>query len=231
MDLEKIYHRSELVLGKQTMEKIKESKICICGIGGVGSYVLEALARTGIGEITVIDKDDVDITNVNRQIIATVNNVGKSKVDEAVKRINSINPTIHINGIKEYIDESNIDKLITKDLDYVIDAIDSVDSKIAIIKRCKEIGVKVISCMGTANKIDPLKLTVTDIAKTEMCPLAKVVRKKLKEMNITKVKVVYSTEPAIKNNEGVLGSVSYVPSVAGLLIASEVVKDISKELV
>lgn len=231
MDLEKIYHRSELVLGKQTMEKIKESKICICGIGGVGSYVLEALARIGIGEITVIDKDDVDITNVNRQIIATVDNVGKSKVDEAVKRINSINPAIHINGIKEYIDESNIDKLITRDLDYVIDAIDSVDSKIAIIKRCKEIGVKVISCMGTANKIDPLKLTVTDIAKTEMCPLAKVVRKKLKEMNITKVKVVYSTEPAIKNNEGVLGSVSYVPSVAGLLIASEVVKDISKELV
>ena len=231
MDLEKIYHRTELVLGKQVIKKIKESKVCICGIGGVGSYVLEALARTGIGEITVIDKDDVDITNVNRQIIATVDNVGKSKVDEAVKRINSINPTIHINGIKEYIDESNIDKLITKDLDYVIDAIDSVDSKIAIIKRCKEIGVKVISCMGTANKIDPLKLTVTDIAKTEMCPLAKVVRKKLKEMNITKVKVVYSTEPAIKNNEGVLGSVSYVPSVAGLLIASEVIKDISKELV
>ncbi len=227
MDLEKIYDRTEIVLGKEKLEILKKSHVVICGIGGVGSYTLEALARIGVGHITVVDKDDVDVTNINRQIIATVDNVGNSKVEVAKKHVSLINPNIKVDSVKEFIDEANIPTYITKEVDYVVDAIDSTESKIALIKYCKEQDIKVISSMGTANKLDPLKLTVTDISKTEMCPLAKIVRKRLKEEGITKVKVVYSTEPAIKTNTTTLGSVSFVPSVAGLIIASEVVKDLT----
>ena len=229
MDLEKIYDRTEIVLGKEKLEILKKSHVVICGIGGVGSYTLEALARIGVGHITVVDKDVVDITNINRQIIATVDNVGNSKVEVAKKRVSLINPAIKVEAVKEFIDESNIPMYITKDVDYVVDAIDSTESKIALIKYCKKEDIKIISSMGTANKLDPLKLTVTDISKTEMCPLAKIVRKRLKEEGITKVKVVYSTEPAIKTNTTILGSVSFVPSVAGLIIASEVVKDLTNK--
>lgn len=227
MELENIYSRTEIVLGNQAIEKLKNANVCICGIGGVGSYALEALARIGIGNITIIDKDIVDVTNINRQIIATVDTVGNSKVDVALKRINSINPDINVHPIQVFVDENNVNEYITDKFDYVIDAIDSVDSKVALIKRCKEINVPVISSMGTANKLDPLKLKVTDISKTEMCPLAKIVRKRLRAEGIEKVKVVYSTEEAVKTNTNILGSVSYVPSVAGLIIASEVVKDMT----
>ena len=228
MDLEKIYDRTEIVLGKEKLEILKKSHVVKCGIGGVGSYTLEALARIGVGHIIVVDKDVVDVTNINRQIIATVDNVGNSKVEVAKKRVSLINPSIKVDTVKEFIDENNIPTYITKDVDYVVDAIDSVESKIALIKYCKKENIKIISSMGTANKIDPLKLTVTDISKTEMCPLAKIVRKRLKEEGITKVKVVYSTEPAVKTNTITLGSVSFVPSVAGLIIAAEVVKDLVK---
>ena len=228
MDLEKIYDRTEIVLGKEKLEILKKSHVVICGIGGVGSYTLEALARIGVGHIIVVDKDVVDVTNINRQIIATVDNVGNSKVEVAKKRVSLINPSIKVDTVKEFIDENNIPTYITKDVDYVVDAIDSVESKIALIKYCKKENIKIISSMGTANKIDPLKLTVTDISKTEMCPLAKIVRKRLKDEGITKVKVVYSTEPAVKTNTITLGSVSFVPSVAGLIIAAEVVKDLVK---
>lgn len=226
--MEDIYQRTELVIGKENLEKLKKSNICICGIGGVGSYVLEALARIGIGRITIIDKDNVDITNINRQLIATVDNVGNSKVEEAKKRISSINPQIQVVAIKEFIDRNNVSKYITKAYDYVIDAIDSVDSKIAIIKACKENGIKIISSMGMANRQEPLKIKVADISKTEVCPLAKVVRKRLREEKIQKVKVVFSAEVAIKPEGKQLGSISYVPATAGLVIASEVVKDIIK---
>jgi len=228
--VEEIYNRTLLLIGETNLQKIKNSKVCICGVGGVGSYVLEALARTGIGKITIIDKDDVDITNINRQLIATLDNVGKSKVEEAKKRIKSINPEIQITSIQDFIDDTNTEKYITSDYDYVIDAIDSVDSKIAIIKRCKQSGIKIISSMGMANRLDPLKIKIADIAKTEMCPLAKVVRKKLKEQGIQKVKVVFSTEVAIKSDGKKLGSVSFVPAVAGIVIASEVVRDIIKQI-
>lgn len=224
--MDRIYQRTELVIGKTNLEKLKSSKICICGVGGVGSYVLEALARIGVGSITIIDKDNVDMTNINRQLIATVDNVGNSKVEEAKKRINTINPTIQVTAIKDFIDSNNVEKYITLDYDYVVDAIDSVDSKIAIIKTCKKNNIKIISSMGMANRLDPLKIKVTDISKTEMCPLAKVVRKRLKEEEIQKVKVVFSTEIAVKPEGAQLGSVSFVPSTAGLVIASEVVKDI-----
>ena len=227
--MDEIYQRTALVIGNENIEKLKNTKICICGIGGVGSYTLEALARIGVGHLTIIDKDHVDITNVNRQIIATVDNVGKAKVEEAKKRIKSINPNIQVTAIKDFIDETNVEKYITEDYDYVVDAIDSVESKIAIIKKCKEKNIKIISSMGMANRLEPLKIKVSDISKTEVCPLAKVVRKRLKEEGIKQVKVLFSTENAIKTQSKTLGSVSFVPSVAGLVIASEIVNEIIKE--
>lgn len=227
--MNEIYQRTELVIGKDSLEKLKKSKVCICGIGGVGSYTLEALARIGIGSITIIDKDNVDITNVNRQLIATVDNVGNPKVTEAKKRINAINPDIEIKPIQEYIDKTNVEEYITEEYSYVVDAIDSVDSKIELIKTCKIKNIKLISSMGMANRLDPLKIKVTDISKTEVCPLAKVVRKKLKDEGIKNVKVVFSMENPIKNESKTLGSVSYVPATAGLIIASEIIKDIINE--
>ena len=224
--MEDIYQRTELVIGKDNLDLICKSNICICGVGGVGSYVLEALARMGIGRITIIDNDNVDMTNINRQLIATTQNVGKSKVEEAKKRVASINPAIQVIAVQDFIDERNVESYITKDYDYVIDCIDSVDSKIAIIRTCKNNNVKIISSMGTANRIEPLKLRVADISKTEMCPLAKIVRKKLRQEGIRNVKVVFSREEAIKPSEGKLGSVSFVPGAAGLIIASEVIRDI-----
>lgn len=226
--MEELYQRTELVIGKDNIEILKNSNVCICGIGGVGSYTLEALARIGIGNITIIDKDNIDITNINRQLIANVDNVGKSKVDEAKKRIKAINPNIQVTSMKEFIDNGNVEKYIIPEYDYVVDAIDSVESKIAIIKTCKEKNIKVISSMGMANRVDPLKIKIADIFKTEVCPLAKVVRKRLRQEGIKQVKVVYSIEEAIKPSDKALGSVSYVPSVAGLIIASEVVKDLIK---
>ena len=214
--MEEIYQRTKLLLGED-IEKIKKTKICICGIGGVGSFSLEALARAGVGNIIIVDKDIVDITNINRQLIATVDNVGKPKTDIALKRIKDINPNINVVSIQEYIDEINICKYVTDDCDYVIDAIDSIESKIAL---------KIISCMGMGNRLEPLKIKVEDIYKTEMCPLAKIIRKRLKQENIDNLKVVYSTEQPIKTNSKTLGSISYVPAVAGLVMASEVVKDI-----
>lgn len=225
-ELQRIYDRIELVLGKEAINRIKSATVCICGIGGVGSFTLEALTRIGVGHIIVIDKDVVDVTNINRQIIATSRNIGMPKVEEAKKRVNEINPEIKVTTIHDYISGDNIDNYINESINYVVDAIDSVDSKIAIIQKCKSIGINVISSMGMGNKIDPLKIKIADISRTEMCPLAKVMRKRLREMKISKVKVVYSTEQPIKNKGNVLGSVSYVPSVAGLIIASEVVKQI-----
>lgn len=226
MNLEDIYQRTELLLGKEKLEFLKNAKVCVFGVGGVGSYVVEALARIGIGNIVIVDKDVVDVTNINRQLIALSTNVGLPKVDVCKKRISEINPSICVTAINSFVDKSNVRDYITEDLDYVVDAIDTVESKIDIIKRSKELNVKIISSMGMANRLDPLKLKVQDISKTEVCPLAKIVRKRLKEERISKVKVIYSTETAIKTNSKTLGSVSFVPSVAGLVIASEVVKDL-----
>lgn len=224
--MDRIYQRTELVIGKENLDRLKKAHICICGIGGVGSYVLEALARVGVGKITVIDSDKVDMTNINRQLIATVESVGNYKVCEAKKRINAINPQIEVIPIIDFLSKENVNQYIIQDLDYVIDAIDSVESKIALIKTCKQREIKIISSMGMANRCDPLKIKVADISKTEMCPLAKVVRKRLKQEGITKVKVVFSIEQAAKSQSNELGSLPYVPATAGLIIASEVVKDI-----
>ena len=229
LNIEGIYKRTELLIGREAIERLKKSKVCICGIGGVGSFAMEALARVGIGKIIIIDKDKVDITNINRQLIATVDNVDKPKVNVAKYRIHSINPNIEVIAHEVFITRENVGEYIDKTCDYVIDAIDSVDSKVHLIKYCYDNNIKIISSMGMAQRLDPLSIKVGDIYKTEMCPLAKVMRKKLKQLGVKKLKTVYSDEKSQKINGQVLGSISYVPSVAGLMIASEVVKCIIEE--
>ena len=226
VDITPMFDRTEALLGKSNVEKLRNSSICICGIGGVGSYVLEAIARIGVGKITVIDKDKVDITNINRQLVASWYTVGMEKTEVAKVHVETVNPLAQVDAICDYIDIINVNEYITDKFDYVIDAIDSISSKIAIIQRCKELNIPIISCMGMANKLEPLKIKVADISKTSVCPLAKIVRKRLKDMGITKVKVVYSEEEPKNNEQRKLGSVPFVPSVAGLIIASEVVKDL-----
>lgn len=232
------FSRSELLLGKENMEKLKNSKVAIFGLGGVGSYVCEALARIGIGYFDLIDNDTVSITNINRQLIATIDTVGKYKCDVMEERILSINPDAKINKYKCFYLPENSNIFDFKKYDYVIDAIDTVTAKIDIIVKCKELNVPIISSMGTGNKINPMMLEVTDIYKTSVCPLAKVLRYELKRRNVKSLKVLYSKENPIKiNNEeikneenikkNIPGSISFVPSVAGLIIASEVIKDIT----
>lgn len=227
IDITPMYDRTRLLLGDEGVEKLKKANICICGVGGVGSYVLEAICRMGVKSITVIDKDKVDATNINRQLVASWYTVGMDKAEVAKVHVETVSPQTKVNAVVDYIDSVNVEKYITKDFDYVIDAIDSISSKIAIIKRCKELDVPVISSMGMANKLEPLKIKVADISKTSVCPLARIIRKRLKELNISNVKVVYSEEEPTKNAKNILGSVSYVPSVAGLVIASEVARDIT----
>lgn len=231
-----MFQRTELLLGKEGLEKLKKSHVIVFGLGGVGGYVVEALVRVGIQEITVVDFDTIDITNLNRQIIATQNTVGNYKADVIKERILSINPEVKVNAYREKFTEetSSIFFNDTAKYSYVIDAIDLVKYKIKIIELSKERKFPVISCMGTGNKLNPEMLKISDISKTSVCPLAKVVRKELKKRRINKVKVLYSEEVPKKpvNEEGSrekkvnVGSVSFVPSVAGLIIASQVVKDI-----
>lgn len=225
---ETIYQRTEIVIGKENVNKLKNKHVLICGIGGVGSFALEAIARCGISNITIIDKDIVDVTNINRQLIALQSTVGKSKVEVARERLMDINKDISIVAIKENITSDNISEIINKKIDYVVDAVDNIEAKVAIIAECNKKNIKCISCMGMGNKLNPLDIKVADIYKTNTCPLAKIMRKKLKESGIKKQKVVFSTEIPVekKINTNTLGSVSFVPSVAGLVIASEVIKDI-----
>jgi len=220
------YDRTEILIGKENIEKLNNSKVAVFGVGGVGSYSVEALVRAGVGEITIIDADNVDETNINRQLLATRDVIGEAKVDVLEKRIFSINPEIKIHKIYDFYSPDNREKFFTHKYDYVVDAIDSISSKIDLIKYCYDNNIKIISSMGTANKLEPLKLKVADIKKTAVCPLAKIIRKKAKELGIEKLKVVYSEELPIKNDNSTLGSISFVPSVAGLIIASEVVRDI-----
>lgn len=229
MNLEKIYDRTKLVLKEKGIKKVKSSHVLICGLGGVGSYTFEALLRIGIGKISVIDKDIVDITNINRQLIADTSTIGKAKVEVAKDRGNIINPEIKINTFNVNISTENFCNVLDEikdSIDYIVDAIDNIDGKIGIIREAKKRNIKIISSMGMANKLNPLDIKVSDISNTKVCPLAKIMRKRLKEEGISKVKVVYSEEEIIRNDSNVLGSVSFVPSVAGLVIASEIVKDI-----
>lgn len=232
------FSRTEMLIGKNAIKKLREAHVAVCGIGGVGSYVVEALARAGIGELTLVDFDEVSLTNINRQLIALHSTIGKSKVEVARDRVLDINPNIKINIFNTRLGgEEGI--LFNENVSYVVDAIDSVEAKISLVVNARDKQIPIISCMGTGNKLDPTKLEISDISKTSVCPLARVVRKKLREKGITKLKVLYSKEEPVKCDEEVMkecqletsksyvpGSISFVPSVAGLLIASEVVKDL-----
>lgn len=217
-----------MLIGEEAVKKLNKSKVAIFGIGGVGSYVVEGLARAGIGNFVLIDKDEVDITNLNRQIIATTKTIGKNKVEIARDRILEINSKAKVEIYKEFFMPES-EGILDDSIDYIVDSVDTVTAKIEIVKRAKDMNIPVISCMGTGNKLDPTKFEITDIYKTSVCPLAKVMRKELKKRNINSLKVVYSKEEPIKTEGGsVPGSISFVPSVAGLIIAGEIIKDIIK---
>ncbi len=222
------FSRTELLIGKESIEKLNKSKVAVFGIGGVGSYVVEGLARAGVGSFILVDKDEVDITNINRQIIATTKTVGRPKVEVAKKRILEINPEAKVEIYQEFF-MPETKGILDESIDYIVDAVDTVTAKIELIVRANKLNIPIISSMGTGNKLDPSKFEVTDIYKTSVCPLAKVMRKELKIRGIKKLKVVYSKEEPIKQEErGVPASISFVPSVAGLIIAGEVIKNLSK---
>ena len=233
---EKWNSRTEILLGKEGIEKLKEAKVIIYGIGGVGSFVTEGLARAGVGNLILVDKDVISKSNINRQIHSNINTVGKEKTEVMKERILGINPDCNVEIYNPNELEFEEEKLIDNSIDYVVDSIDTVKQKINIIVRAKEVGVSIISAMGAGNKLDPTKFEVTDIYKTSVCPLAKVIRKELRKRNIKKLKVVYSKEERIDRNKdedekfkNTVGSVSFVPSVMGLIIAGEIIKDITKE--
>ncbi|MBZ2173961.1 tRNA threonylcarbamoyladenosine dehydratase [Schnuerera sp. xch1] len=227
------FSRTELLLGKEGMQKLKRSKIAVFGIGGVGSFVCEALVRSGLGKIILIDYDIIDISNINRQIHATSKTIGLSKVQVMKDRLMEINPDLDIKVYEETYNDKNRESLLSSDYNYVVDAIDMVSSKIDLIESCKRLGIPIISSMGAGNKLNPTMFQVGDIYETNTCPLAKVMRYELRKRKIKNLKVVWSKEKPIKVNlekentrKAVPGSVSFVPSVAGLIIASEVIKDL-----
>lgn len=230
--MEERFSRTEALIGAEAMEKLKNAKVAIFGIGGVGGYALEALVRAGVGELDLIDADKVAESNLNRQIIATADTVGEYKTEAAKARALSINPEAKINVYNLFFTKDNSSDFDFGRYDYVIDAIDTVSSKIELVLRAEESGVKIISSMGTGNKLDPTAFEITDIYKTSVCPLARVMRGELRKRGIKKLKVLYSREEPIKrvvseeNSRHAPASISFVPSVAGLVIAGEVIKDL-----
>lgn len=229
-----MFSRFALLVGNDNIEKLSQKHIIIFGIGGVGGYVVEALVRSGAGHITIVDNDTVSYTNLNRQIIATHETIGQKKVDVMKKHILSINPNCHVETKELFYLPENAHEIHLNEYDYVIDAIDTITSKIEIAVYCEENNIPLISSMGTGNKLDPSKLEVSDIYKTSVCPLAKVMRRELKTRHVKHLKVVYSKEIPIKptfsqeetKKRTVPGSTAFVPASAGLLIASEVIKDL-----
>ena len=246
------FSRTELLVGNESVEKLKKAKVAVFGIGGVGSFVVEGLVRAGIGNFILVDDDKVCLTNLNRQIIATHKTVGKYKVDVAKERILDINPNANIETYQEFFMPDS-KEILDNTVDYIVDSVDTVTAKIELVIRANKLNIPIISCMGTGNKLDPTKFEVTDIYKTSVCPLAKVMRKELRARGIKELKVVYSKEEPIipdetENNScktncicppetkrkctirnQVPGSISFVPSVAGLIIAGEIIKDIIKK--
>ena len=224
--MNEMFLRSSLLLGKENTEKLKNSKVALFGVGGVGSFCLEALVRTGVGEIHIFDSDCVEITNLNRQIIATEDTLGQPKVVAAKQRAESINKGVKIVPYEVYYSPENSAEFDLSQYDYVIDAIDSVTSKIELILNCQGLGVPIISSMGTGNKLDPLGFKIADIYKTEGCPLARVMRYELKKRGVKKLKTLYSPEKPVKNGTDTIGSAVFVTGTAGLVIAGEVIKDL-----
>lgn len=246
--MEEIFNRLKLLIGEEKLQSLHQKTVAVFGLGGVGSYVIEGLVRSGIGNFVIVDGDKVDITNINRQIIATTKTVGRLKVDVAKERIKEINPNVKVIKYAEFVGKENenielFDSI--KNVDYIVDAIDTVSSKIRIIEFAKAHNIPVISALGTGNKLDPTKLKLADIYDTKICPLAKVMRKELKKRGITSLDVVYSEEEPIKilddsreaesskeNNDDKsvksIGSIAYVPSVAGLFICYKIVREFTK---
>lgn len=221
------FSRTEALLGEQAMEKLKKARVAVFGIGGVGGHVVEALVRSGVGAVDIVDSDKVCLSNLNRQIIATESSIGKYKVDVMKERILDINPEAVVNVHKCFYLPETKDEFDFSQYSYVVDAVDTVTAKIQLVMEAEEAGVPIISSMGAGNKLDPTAFQVADIYKTSVCPLAKVMRRELKKRGIKKLKVVYSREqPVVKN--AVPASVAFVPSVAGLIIAGEVIKDLAK---
>lgn len=231
MSLTNQFQRTERLIGSDAVTLLKQKHVAVFGVGGVGGFVCEALARAGVGTVTIVDKDDVDITNLNRQIIALHSTVGRSKVDVMAERLRDINPNAVINPIKAFFLPENSNDFDFAGYDYVVDAVDTVTAKIELVMMAERFKTPIISSMGTGNKLDPTRFKVTDIYKTSVCPLAKVMRKELKARGIEKLKVVYSEEVPIKPDDGIRSpaSISFVPSVAGLIIAGEVIKDMITE--
>lgn len=229
------FSRTELLLGQEAMEKLRRSRVAVFGIGGVGGHVVEALARSGVGAFDLIDNDTVSITNINRQIIATLDSVGKYKTEVMKERILSINPEAEIEIHNCFFLPETQEMFDFSNYDYVVDAVDTVTAKIALVMACEEAKVPIISSMGAGNKLNPAAFEVADIYKTSVCPLAKVMRRELKKRNIKKLKVVYSKEipltPGASEEEttkrALPGSIAFTPSVAGLILASEVIKDLT----
>lgn len=222
------FQRTELLLGSEAMERLKNSRVAVFGIGGVGGHATEALVRSGIGAIDIIDNDDVCISNINRQIFATLSTVGIPKTQSAIKRLLDINPECRITAHNIFFMPENSYMIDFSQYDYVVDAIDTITGKIEIIMRSQESGVPVISSMGAGNKLDPTAFEVADIYKTSVCPLARVMRHELKKRGVKKLKVVYSKEQPVKKRSDFPASNAFVPSVAGLIIAGEVIKDLTR---
>lgn len=231
--------RTRLLLGDAAMEKLRRAKVAVFGLGGVGGYVVEALARSGIGALELIDHDTVSITNINRQILATRSTVGMDKAEVARQRVLDIDPGIQVTARKTFFGPDTADSFDFRQYTYVVDAIDTVTGKLALIGAAKEAGVPILCCLGTGNKLDATRFQIADIARTSVCPLARIMRKECAKRGYKQVKVLYSTEDPLtplpdsgeelpEGRRSLPGSVAFVPSVAGLLIAGEVIKDITK---
>lgn len=232
------FARTSLTFGKENMEKLFNTRVIVFGIGGVGSYVVEALVRSGIGAIDIVDNDKICLTNLNRQLYALHSTIGKDKVDVAEERIHDINPDCKVTKWKIFYMPDTANQIDFSQYDYIVDCIDTVSGKLEIITRAKTLKKPVISCMGAGNKVDPTKLKVADITRTSVCPLARVIRNELKKRNIKRLKVVFSTETVIPpkgdapdsefEKKQTPGSNAFVPSAAGMIIAAEVVKDLTQ---
>ena len=228
-----IFRREELLIGEENLKKLQQKHVAVFGLGGVGSYVVEGLVRAGIGKFTLIDFDKVDVSNINRQIIATTKTVGRYKVDVEEERIKEINPDANVITYKEFVENQNENVELfehLKNVDYIVDAIDTVTAKIRIVEFANKNNINIISALGTGNKLNPTKLKLEDIYNTKVCPLAKVIRKELRKRNIEKLDVVYSEEEPIKvpknEEKKVIGSISFVPSIAGLMISYKVINNL-----
>ena len=234
------FARQRLVMGEEAMDRLARARVAVFGIGGVGSYVVEALARSGIKQLLLVDGDEVALTNLNRQLIALHSTVGRPKVEVARERVLDISPDARVEIYPVFVTPENLPNIPLEGFDYIVDAIDTVSTKLALAQRCRQLGVPLLSCMGTGNKLDPARLELADITETSVCPLARVMRKELKRRGVRRLKVVYSQEPP-RNPEGALyqeslegeirrqlpGSAAFVPAAAGLILAGEAVKDLA----